>query len=97
MSAPEIDAPFSEPWQAQAFAMAVHLNEKSLFTWSEWAEAFGRYRASDGDYWEDWLACLEEMTTRQQLCSVDQLSQLKSDWEAAYETTPHGQVVTLAR
>jgi nitrile hydratase accessory protein len=32
---------FAEPWQAQAFAMTVKLNEQGLFTWSEWAEVFG--------------------------------------------------------
>ena len=32
---------FAEPWQAQAFAMAVELSRKGLFTWSEWAETLG--------------------------------------------------------
>ena len=33
---------FAEPWQAQAFAMAVQLHERGLFTWPEWAETLGR-------------------------------------------------------
>ena len=28
---------FAEPWQAQAFALAVKLSEHSHFTWKEWA------------------------------------------------------------
>lgn len=32
---------FREPWEARAFAMAVKLNERGLFTWSEWAETLG--------------------------------------------------------
>lgn len=29
---------FSEPWQAQAFALVLALHEQGLFAWSEWAE-----------------------------------------------------------
>ena len=32
---------FAEPWEAQAFAMAVKLNEAGVFTWGEWAETLG--------------------------------------------------------
>ena len=30
---------FAEPWQAQAFALAVKLSEQGHFTWKEWAAA----------------------------------------------------------
>jgi hypothetical protein len=30
---------FAEPWQAQAFAIAVKLSEKGYFTWNEWPAA----------------------------------------------------------
>ena len=30
---------FAEPWQAQAFALAVKLSEPGHFTWKEWAAA----------------------------------------------------------
>ena len=29
---------FNEPWQAQAFAMAVTLHEAGYFSWSEWSD-----------------------------------------------------------
>ena len=28
---------FAEPWQAQAFALAVELSEQGYFSWQEWA------------------------------------------------------------
>ena len=30
---------FAEPWEAQAFALAVKLSEQGHFTWKEWAAA----------------------------------------------------------
>jgi hypothetical protein len=30
---------FAEPWQAQAFALAVKLSEQGHYTWKEWAAA----------------------------------------------------------
>ena len=30
---------FAEPWEAQAFALAVKLSEQGHFTWKEWASA----------------------------------------------------------
>ena len=33
---------FSEPWQAQAFAMVISLHRKGAFTWQEWADALSR-------------------------------------------------------
>ena len=36
----DADGPvFREPWEAQAFAMAVTLHARGLFTWKEWAAA----------------------------------------------------------
>jgi nitrile hydratase accessory protein len=57
---------FREPWEAKAFALAVALNEKGVFTWSEWAETLGREIAAaepdDGSrYYEHWLAALERL------------------------------------
>lgn len=58
---------FREPWEARAFAMAVALNEKGVFTWSEWAQVLGREIAAAGPgeadhYYEHWLAALEKIT-----------------------------------
>ena len=32
---------FREPWQAEAFALALSLNARGLFTWKEWATTLG--------------------------------------------------------
>jgi len=61
---------FREPWEAQAFALAVALNERGLFTWSEWAAALGEeikraQAAGDPDlgntYYRHWLVALERI------------------------------------
>src|SRR5215475_5878151 len=61
---------FREPWEAQAFAMVVALQERGLFTWNEWAETLGAeikaaQQAGDPDtgatYYRHWLAALERM------------------------------------
>ncbi len=33
---------FHEPWEAQAFAMALALHARGLFTWTEWAQMLGK-------------------------------------------------------
>src|ERR1700747_2476761 len=61
---------FREPWEAQAFAMALTLHERGVFTWPEWAEALGAeikraQAAGDPDtgetYYQHWLATLERL------------------------------------
>ena len=54
---------FAEPWEAQAFALAVSLSERGLFTWSEWTEAVAA--ATEEGYYERWLATLERLVTAQ--------------------------------
>ena len=95
---------FTEPWQAQAFSMAVHLIESGVFSWPEWAETIGdeiahakeNGIADDGsEYYQLWLRALERLTTEKQLASVEELKTTKSAWHDAYATTPHGDPVTL--
>ena len=60
----DADGPvFAEPWEAQAFAMAVKLNEAGVFQWSEWAETLGAElkSAPERPYYESWLAALEKL------------------------------------
>ena len=45
---------FAEPWEAQAFALAVSLSERGVFTWSEWTEAVAAAPEQLG-YYERWL------------------------------------------
>ena len=95
---------FAEPWQAQAFALAVKLSEQGHFTWKEWAAALtdelqaaaGRGEPDDGSrYYEHWLAALESLVTAKGLADPTALLTRKEAWAAAYRNTPHGQPVEL--
>ena len=59
---------FAEPWEAQAFALAVRLHERGCFTWREWTDALAAEIAAArqrGDttttYYEHWLWGLEHL------------------------------------
>jgi nitrile hydratase accessory protein len=95
---------FAEPWHAQLFALTVHLNEQGRFTWPDWATCFGaelkargHARELDGgdDYFEAWLAALETFLIQRGLAETETLASLKTAWQSAYLTTPHGQPVHL--
>ena len=95
---------FAEPWQAQAFAMAVQLSAAGHFTWTEWTTALGaqlhtaaaRGEPDDGSrYFEHWLAALEQLVTEKQLTDLTALRARKDAWADAYRRTPHGQPVEL--
>jgi nitrile hydratase accessory protein len=91
------EAPFDEPWQAQAFALVVGLHQAGAFTWSEWSDALAAHIAADGaaPYYESWLAALEALAAAKHLAGADELSDRKSDWARAYLSTPHGKPVEL--
>jgi nitrile hydratase accessory protein len=95
---------FAEPWEAQAFALAVRLSEAGYFTWTEWAAALGaelkaaadRGEPDDGScYYQHWLAALERLVTEKGLTDRDALAQRKQAWAEAYRQTPHGEPVVL--
>ena len=95
------DAPvFAEPWQAQAFAMAVQLHAKGVFTWPQWAQALSQTIAEarvagdrdDGsNYYQHWVDALERLVLTQGLGTAEQVHRLEHAWEAAAARTPHGQ------
>jgi nitrile hydratase accessory protein len=95
---------FAEPWQAQAFALAVRLSEQRHFTWKEWAEALAaelkaaadRGEPDDGShYYEHWLSTLERLVTAKGLTDTAALAARKEAWADAYRHTPHGKPVEL--
>lgn len=95
---------FEEPWQAQAFALAVRLSEMGYFTWKEWADALAaelaeaaeRGEADDGsEYYIHWLAALEKLVTDKGLADDASLYERKEAWADAYRHTPHGKPVEL--
>jgi len=95
---------FAEPWQAQAFALAVKLSEQGHFTWKEWAAflaeelkfAADRGEPDDGShYYEHWLAALERLVTAKRLSDPAAMLARKEAWADAYRHTPHGKPVEL--
>ena len=95
---------FAEPWQAQAFALAVKLSEQGHFTWKEWAAtlagelkaAADRGEQDDGSrYYHYWLAALERLVAAKGLADPDALAERKEAWAEAYRRTPHGKPVEL--
>ena len=96
---------FAEPWQAQAFALAVKLSEQGYFTWKEWSAALaGELKAAadrgepdDGShYYDHWLATLERLVTSKGLSDPETLLARKEAWAEAYRRTPHGKPIELA-
>jgi nitrile hydratase accessory protein len=90
---------FAEPWQAQAFALAVKLSEQGHFTWKEWAAALAdelKGKTDDGShYYEHWLAALERLVTAKGLSDPAAMVARKEAWADAYRHTPHGKPVEL--
>jgi nitrile hydratase accessory protein len=95
---------FAEPWQAQAFALAVRLSAEGHFTWKEWASTLAeelKGAADRGDpddgtrYYEHWLAALEKLAAAKGLSNRDEMLVRKNAWADAYRHTPHGKPVVL--
>jgi nitrile hydratase accessory protein len=95
---------FAEPWQAQAFALAVQLHAAGAFTWSDWAATLAaELKAADAQgepddgshYYEHWLHALERLVAARGLAAPQELSARKEAWAEAYRHTPHGKPVEL--
>ena len=96
---------FAEPWQAQAFALAVKLSEQGHFTWKEWAETLGAeiQAAVDsgepdlGDtYYDHWMRALERLSLEKKLVTSETIDHRTDQWRQAYLNTPHGKPVELS-
>ena len=95
---------FREPWEAQAFAMALALHERGLFTWPEWAATLAdeikrAQAAGDPDtgetYYLHWLAALERIVAQKGVATPDTLARYHDAWDHAADRTPHGQPIEL--
>ncbi len=101
----DTDGPvFREPWEAHAFAMALTLHARGLFTWTEWAATLAdeikRAQASgDADtgetYYRHWLATLERLVAEKGVASSAALDRYRAAWDHAADRTPHGRPIEL--
>ena len=80
---------FREPWEAEAFALAVSLNERGLFTWKEWAKILGEeikkaQAAGDPDtgetYYRHWLATLERILAEKGVADPAVVTRTRRAW-----------------
>ena len=99
-----VQQPFEEPWQAQALATAMGLQEVGVVSAVEWSEALGaaiRRAQAAGDpdtgetYYLHVLDALETLLRDKGLLGDEELRARKKAWEEAYRRTPHGKPVHL--
>jgi nitrile hydratase accessory protein len=95
---------FREPWEAQAFAMALALHGRGLFTWKEWAATLAdeiRRAQQNGDpdtgetYYRHWLATLERLIAAKGVATFEILHRYRDAWDHAADRTPHGSPIEL--
>ena len=95
---------FREPWEAEAFAMAVALHECRLFSWSEWTAVLGdeiKRAQAKGDpdtgetYYRHWLAALERIVAEKGVTDTAALARYRDAWDHAASRTAHGAAIAL--
>jgi nitrile hydratase accessory protein len=95
---------FREPWEAQAFSMALALHQRGVFTWPEWAAALAeeiKRAQANGDpdtgatYYRHWLATLERLVAEKGIASEPTLARYRDAWDRAADRTPHGTPIEL--
>ena len=101
----DADGPvFREPWEAHAFAMALTLHARGLFSWTEWAATLAdeikrAQSAGDADtgetYYRHWLATLERLVAEKGIASPATLDRYRDAWDHAADRTPHGKPIEL--
>ncbi len=92
-----VEKPFSAPWEAQVFALAVKLNDAGVFTWNDWTKTLGAELAAHPErpYYESWLAALELITEGHGAMTGAERRARIAAWERAARATPHGEPILL--
>ena len=95
---------FREAWEAQAFALALLLQQRGVFTSSEWAsmltEEIKRAQATGdpdtGDtYYRHWLNALERLVAEKGVADAGTLARYRDAWDHAADRTPHGKPIEV--
>ena len=95
---------FREPWEAQAFAMALALHQRGVFTWPQWAATLSdeikrAQQAGDPDtgetYYRHWLNALERLVAEKGVATRQTLARYHDAWDHAADRTPHGKPIVL--
>ena len=95
---------FREPWEAQAFAIALTLHGRGVFSWKEWAATLAdeiKRAQAGGDpdtgetYYRHWLAALERIVTEKGVTGTAALARYRDAWDRAAARTAHGVPIVL--
>lgn len=80
---------FNYPWEAQAFALVVHLHQQGHYTWVEWAETLSEEIKAAGaeddgrGYYLLWLAAAEKLVASKALVGTHEINARKVALETA--------------
>jgi nitrile hydratase accessory protein len=97
---------FTEPWQAQALALADQFVARGLISADDWSQCLGaeiRKAAAKGaaDNLEAYYLCvvaaLESLSVTRDLLKDRELKARKDAWIEAFQSTPHGKPVKLPK
>ncbi|MBV8770126.1 MAG: nitrile hydratase accessory protein [Hyphomicrobiales bacterium] len=90
------EAPFREPWEAQAFALAVELSDRGVFEWREFSLMLGaeirsaQERGRDEPYYALWLAALERLLAGKGVVSTVVIDAREAAMKSAPARDGHG-------
>src|ERR1700675_2340238 len=82
------DHVFAEPWQARAFALALALSERGLFSLRDFQAALieritsfekSQCIAGTADYYTRWIEALQDLLAQKDMLPSDRLSLLERD------------------
>lgn len=97
---------FSEPWQAEAFALTMQLSRMGHFTWADWVSAFSAEieaspQTADEDintaYYRQWAQALEKIVAARGLMSNDEVADYQEHWRRSYFHTEHGKPIEFRK
>ena len=98
------DIIFSDPWQAELFAITLNLYQRGIFDWDDWTECLGRNLKSGKNkgkddltnYFSNWLYALEEKLLEKEVTEINKIKNIENAWRDALSKTPHGQKVKIS-
>jgi nitrile hydratase accessory protein len=97
---------FSEPWQAEAFALTMQLSRAGHFTWAEWVDAFSNEintsPQTEGEdinaaYYRQWMQALEKIVAGRGMTTDEEVTNYQEHWRRSYFHTEHGKPVEFGK
>ncbi len=97
---------FSEPWQAEAFALTIQLSRAGHFTWNDWVSTFSAEitaspQTADEDintaYYRQWMQALEKIIAARALITATEAADYEEHWRRSYFHTEHGKPVEFRK